>query len=86
MAGSGQTCRRSLIRWRQEMIDCVLGFETDAVVFCHFIAINVVVGAGTGDEKLIVFQPNNASVTDIETDGGRLELIALGGEANTRVN
>ena len=86
MAGRWADLPPDLIRWRQEMIDCVLGFETDAVVFCHFIAINVVVGAATGDEKLIVFQPDNASATDIGTDGSQLELIKIGREANTRVN
>ena len=68
------------------MIDCVLGFETNAVVFCHFIAINVVVGAATGAEELIVFRPDNASMTGIGTDSHNLELIAVGTEANTRVN
>ena len=56
MAGKWTDLPEELIRWRQEMIDCVVGFETDAVVFCHFIAINVVVGAAMGAEELIVFQ------------------------------
>ena len=68
------------------MIDCVLGFETDAVVFCHFIAINVVVGAAMGAEELIVFKPDNASMTDIGTEGGEMKLITLGRETETRVN
>ena len=86
MAGKWTDLPEELIRWRQEMIDCVLGFETDAVVFCHFIAINVAVGAATQAEELIVFRPNNGSVTDVWTDGGRLELITKGTEAETRVN
>ena len=64
----------------------MLGFETDAVVFCHFIAINVVVGAATGAEELIVFAPGNASLTEVGTDRGKLSLIALGREADTSVN
>ena len=68
------------------MIDCVLGFETDAVVFCHFIAINVVVGAATGAEELVVFRPDNGSVTDIGTNWNVLETIALGRQADTGVN
>ena len=86
MAGRWADLPPDLIRWRQEMIDCVLGFETDAVVFCHFIAINVVVGAATGVEELIVFRPDNGSVTDVGTDFGKLALITLGAEANTRLN
>ena len=86
MAGKWTDFPPELLRWRQELIDCVLGFETDAVVFCHFIAINVVVGAATGAEELIVFRPDNASVTDVAADAGKLELIALGVEANTQIN
>jgi len=64
----------------------VLGFEGDSVVFCHFIAINMVVGAATGAEELIVFRPDNGSVTRVGTGGGRLECIALGLEADTHVH
>ena len=86
MAGKWTDLPPELLRWRQELIDCVLGFETDAVVFCHFIAINVVVGAATGGEELIVFRPDNASVTHVATKEGQLKLNAFGQEANTRVN
>ena len=75
-----------LHRWRQNMIDCLLGYETDAVVFCHFIVINAIVGTATGAEELIVCRPDNGSVTRIDTDGGKLSLIDLGQEARTRVN
>ena len=85
MAGKWTDLSPELLRWRQEMIDCVLGFETDAVVFCHFIAINVVVGAATGAEALIVFRPDNASVTEIRTHEGHLASLARGQEAYTRV-
>lgn len=86
MAGKWTDFPPELLRWRQELIDCVLGFETDTVVFCHFIAINVVVGAATGADELIVFRPDNASVTDVGTDQGRVIFRGLGREANTRVN
>ena len=86
MAGKWTDLPEELIRWREEMIDCVLGLESDSVVFCHFIAINVVVGAATGAEELIVFRPDNASVTEFQTSEGRLRSTVLGAEATTRVN
>ena len=86
MAGRWADLPPDLIRWRQEMIDCVMEFETDTVVFCHFIAINVVVGAAMGADELIVFKPDNASMTDIGTEGGEMKLITLGRETETRVN
>ena len=85
MAGKWTDFPPELLRWRQELIDCVLGFETDAVVFCHFIAINVVVGAATEAEELIVFRPDNGSVTDLRKGVGRFQLVDFGREAATRV-
>lgn len=72
--------------WRREMIECVAGYTGDCVVFCHFIAINVVVGAATGAEAMISFRPDNGSVTRIGVEEGRLSLIELGAEGATRVN
>ena len=72
--------------WRRNMIDCVAGYSEDCVVFCHFIAINVIVGAATGADEMITFRPDNGSVTKIGVDDGRLSLIELGREAGTHVN
>ena len=72
--------------WRRDAIECVLAFERDVVVFCHFIVINVVVGAALDAEALIVFRPDNASVTRVGTDGGELALLSQGREGQTRVN
>ena len=85
MAGKWTDLPPELLRWREELIDCVLGFETDTAVFCHFIAINVVVGAAMGAEEMIVFRPDNGSVTDIGADSDTLDMIALGNESDTRV-
>ncbi|MXY55950.1 MAG: histidine phosphatase family protein, partial [Gammaproteobacteria bacterium] len=43
MAGEWTDFPLELFRWRQELIDCVLGFETNVVVFLNNIAIKVVV-------------------------------------------
>ena len=72
--------------WRTAMIECVAAHAEDCVVFCHFIAINVIVGAATGADAMITFRPDNGSVTQIGVDDGRLRVIALGAEAATRVN
>ena len=86
MAGKWTDWPPELLRWRQELIDCVSGFETDVVVFCHFIAINVVVGAATGADELIVFRPDNASITTVATDEGSPRLLDLGTQADTPIN
>ena len=86
MAGRWADLPAEVLDWRRDIIECVLSFETDVVVFCHFIVLNVVVGAATGAEPLISYRPDNGSVTRIGTDDGRLSVIELGAEADSRVN
>ena len=86
MAGGWADVPPELAAWRRAMIACVQAFETDAVVFCHFIAINVIVGAALGAEEVVVFRPDNGSVTRIGTDGDALVLLAKGREGQTRIN
>ena len=75
-----------LAGWRDAMLGWVRGQSADCVVFCHFIAINVIVGAATGAAALISFRPDNGSVTRVRVERGVLSLVALGREAGTEVN
>ena len=86
MAGRWMDLPAEVLAWRREIVDCLHAFDSDVVVFCHFIVINVVVGAATGAEALITFRPANGSVTRMSTDDGRLSVIELGAEADSRVN
>jgi broad specificity phosphatase PhoE len=87
MAGSWRNVTMDLAAWREEVIAALLAIGEDTVIFTHFIAINVAVGAATGDERVVVFSPDNGSVTSVENDGGVLRLIEKGREAPlTKVN
>ncbi len=86
MAGNWASLGGELLAWRRRLVDCVANLETDCVVFCHFIAINVAVGAAQQDDRLVVFHPDNASVTTFTNDGGKLRLADLGREAATKIN
>jgi broad specificity phosphatase PhoE len=72
--------------WRGRVVDFVRSLEGDAVVVSHFIAINAVVGAATGDDRIISFAPDNCSVTEVKVEGGTLEVVELGGTGRTYVN
>lgn len=72
--------------WRNDLIRTLVAQREDCAIFSHFVAINAAVGAATGEDRVILFRPANASVTVIETDGERLFLIERGEEATTRVN
>lgn len=69
--------------WRQGVIEALLALDGDSVVFTHFMAINVVVGAATGDDRLVCFWPDNGSITIVEADGSGLSLIERGDEPVT---
>lgn len=71
--------------WRRAVLDAVGELATDTVVFTHFIAINIVIGEAVGDERLVVFLPDNCSVTVVENRGGRPLLVEKGREMATVV-
>ena len=86
MAGRWSSLDEYLQAWRRDLVDCVTRLDRDCVVFCHFIAINVVAGAAQDDDRLVIFQPDNASVTVFNNGGGELRLLEFGREATTKVN
>ncbi len=70
--------------WRDAVARAVAA-KPGAAVFSHFVAINAAVSAATGDDRVLSFRPDNASITIFETDGERLTLVERGAEAETRV-
>lgn len=75
----------SLHGWRDGVVEALAGLAGDTVVFTHFVAINAAVGVATADDRVVVFHPDNASVTVLANDSGTLTLIRKGREADTRV-
>jgi len=87
MAGSWRDVSPELAAWREHAIATVTAIPQDAVIFSHYVAINVIAGAALGDDRVVVFSPDNCSVTVFETDGAKLRLIEKGEEASlTKVN
>ena len=72
--------------WRTNILHCMLEQTSDTVYFSHFIAINAAVGHACNDDRMVVFRPDNASITVLSNEGGRLAVVELGGEAVTNVN
>jgi broad specificity phosphatase PhoE len=87
MAGSWRDVSPELAAWREHCIATVAAIPQDTVIFSHYVAINVVAGAALGDDRVVVFSPDNCSVTMFETDGAKLRLVEKGDEASlTKVN
>ena len=87
MSGLWRDVSPELAAWREDCIATVTAIPQDTVIFSHYVAINVIMGAATGDDRVVVFSPDNCSVTVFETDGTALRLVEKGKEASlTKVN
>lgn len=86
MEGSWRDASLGLAQWREELITALMAVPHDTVIFSHFIAINVAAGAAERDDRVILFRPDNCSVTILDVDAGGLRLVERGREAETKVN
>jgi len=74
-----------LAAWRAALLARLNSVREDTVVVSHHIALNVAVGAATGDDRVICFHPDHCSISEFETDGRALRLLSLGREAATEI-
>jgi broad specificity phosphatase PhoE len=70
--------------WRRDIVGS-LRARGDTAVFSHYVAINAVVSHLLGDDRVLHFRPDHASITVLETDGTALALVEKGREARTGV-
>jgi broad specificity phosphatase PhoE len=70
--------------WRLDIVGS-LRARGDTAVFSHYVAINAVVSHLLGDDRVLHFRPDHASITILETDGTELVLVEKGREAQTGV-
>lgn len=71
--------------WRRSVVNALQALPHECVVFTHYIAINVAVGAAQRREEILCFRPDHASVTVIEASAHGLRLLELGKQAQTGV-
>ena len=71
--------------YRDSVVTAVKELEADAVVFSHFIAINVLIGAALSDDRLVIRSLDNCSVTVVDVVDGVVTLVESGHEADTLI-
>lgn len=81
MRGTWQSAGAGLTHWREMLLSNLLAIKTDTVIFSHFVAINVATGAAMDDNHVVLFAPDNCSVTVFDVADGRLSLVEKGHEA-----
>ncbi len=74
------------LNYRTSLLSALADITADAVVFSHFIAINVVIGAATNDDRMVIASLDNCSVTTVVSDGrGGFSVDQIGNEADTLI-
>lgn len=87
MAGTWADLGSRWTTYRDALLTVVRALAArDAVAFTHFVAINAVIGAATGDDRVMIRSLDNCSVTVVDVrDDGSLVLLEGGDEADTLV-
>ena len=85
MTGSWSDLGGDYVAYRDAVVVFVMSLGADTLVTSHFVAINAVIGACLGDDRLVIRSLDNASTTVVDTTGGRLHLVAGGHEADTLI-
>jgi len=71
--------------WRSALLGRLREVREPTVVFTHFMVLNAIVSELTGDDRVVCFLPDNASVTTVRWVGDDLKLVELGRQFKTRV-
>ena len=76
----------TLNSWRTGVLQAVLACPHDAVIFSHFVPVNVLTGRATRSERVACFLPDHTSVTVFETAGEDIRLVERGRELQSKVS
>ena len=85
MAGRWSEAGQDLGPWRDGLVAALEACPDETAVFTHFVAINVIIGALTGDDRVLIFRPGHCSITRLERRAGRLVIASLGEEGALRL-
>jgi broad specificity phosphatase PhoE len=75
----------TLTSWRAGVLEAALACPHDAVLFSHFVPVNVLTGQATRSDRVACFLPDHTSVTVFETAGNDIRLIERGRELKSKV-
>jgi broad specificity phosphatase PhoE len=85
MGGTWDALGPRYLQFRDAVVAFLRGVTVDTVVFSHFVAINAAIGAAIGDDRIVVLALDNCSVTMIDADADRLDLVEGGQQADTLI-
>ena len=85
MSGTWEQLGSRYTAFRDGIVETLRTASSDTVVASHFVAINAVIGAATGDDRLVIRSLDNCSITVVDVEDGTLHLVEGGHEADTLI-
>lgn len=85
MAGTWDELGPRYTAYRDGVVAAITGLREPTVVVSHFVAINAVIGAALGDDRLLIRSLDNCSVTVVDVIDGVVRLVSGGHEADTLI-
>lgn len=85
MAGSWGDLGEPWTAYRDAVVASLAARPADTLIVSHFVAINAVIGACIGDDRLVIRRLDNTSVTIVDATPGGLVLVEAGAEADTLI-
>jgi broad specificity phosphatase PhoE len=85
MLGTWSDLGADYVRWRDGVVAAVRASRDGAVLVSHFVAINAVVGAATGNDRVLIRSLDNCSQTIVETTPAGITVLEGGAEADTLI-
>ena len=86
MQGTWADLGGEYVEFRDLVIKFVRSRETNTVIFSHFVAINAVIGALVGDDRVVIRSLDNCSITLLDRDADcNLSIAQTGHEADTLI-
>lgn len=68
------TLEESMHEWRQSVLDALQAVKEDTVMVTHYVVINAIVGAATGEDRVICCDPDNTDTTIIDKTDETIEV------------
>lgn len=74
-----------LLDWRSRILAALKELPDQAIVFTHFMVMNMVVGRILGRDDFVCYQPANGSILTLERAEGGFQIVDIGHESTTKV-
>lgn len=74
------------LNWRESIISRIREIKNPTIIFSHFMVINTIVSYAKNYHSMVHFYPDNCSITELDVNHEKIELVNLGTQLSTHIN